>query len=162
MKLLMTLLLALISTVSVAATYLTELPDDMRVGPWVKIDPQGPRRGAPPTYMRFMVDPFHDSATATLEIVLSSPNTEPNGTAGYRLRRDGVDFVAENYIRHDGRRIVLDLPALKADEEVEFFVGWRDSPFPYDKVTARITTEHGTKTASWDNSDTTKLFPPGR
>jgi len=161
MKILMTLLLALITTVSVAATYLTDLPDDMHIGTRLKIYPQSPKRSAPPTYMRFVVDPFHDSATATLEIVLSSPNTEPNGTAGYRLRRDGVDLVAENYVRHSEHRIVLDLPALKADEEVEFLVGWRDSPFPYDKVTARITTEHDTKTASWASSDAVKLFPPG-
>ncbi len=162
MKTLMVILLLLITTVSTAATYLRDLPDDLYIGTRLKIYPQGPKRSAPPTYMRFVVDPFHDSVTATLEIVFSYPNTEPSGAVGYRLRRDGVDLVAENYVQHSGHRLVLDLPALKADEDVEFLIGWRDSELPYQSISAQLTTEQGKTSVSWTSRDRLTLFHSGR
>ncbi len=160
MKTLMVILLLLITSVSTAATYLRDLPDDLYIGTRLKIYPQGSKRSAPPTYMRFVVDPFHDSATATLEIVFSVPNTEPNGAVGYHLRRNGVDLVAENYVQHSGHHLVLDLPALKADEAVEFLIGWRDSEFPYQRISARLTTEQGKTSASWTSRHVLTRFLP--
>ncbi len=162
MKTLMVILLLLITPVTTAATYLRDRPDDLYIGTRLKIYPQGPKRSAPSTYMRFVVDPFHDSAMATLEIVFSVPNSEPSGAVGYHLRRDGADLVAENYIQHSGHRLILDLPALKADEAVEFLIGWRDSEFPYRHISARLTTEQGKTSVSWTNRDAVTLFPPGR
>jgi len=161
MKTLMVILLLLITPVSTAATYLQDLSDDLYIGTRLKIYPQGPKRSAPPTYLRFVVEPFHDSATATLEIVFSYPNTEPRGAVGYHLRRDGVDLVAENYVQHSGHRLVLDLPALKADEDVEFLIGWRDSEFPYQSISARLMTEQGKTSASWTSRDVLTRFLPG-
>ncbi|HHJ20449.1 MAG TPA: hypothetical protein ENJ84_11615 [Gammaproteobacteria bacterium] len=161
MKTLLPILLLLITSVSTAATYLRDLPDDLYIGTRLKIYPQAPKRSMPPTYMRFMIDSFHDSAAATLEIVFSVPNTEPNGAVGYHLRRDGVDLVAENYVQHSGHRLVLDLPALKADEAVEFLIGWRDSEFPYQRISARLTTEQGKTSASWTSRHVLTRFLPG-
>ncbi len=162
MKTFITLLLSFITTASTAATYFHELPDDMYIGTRLKIYPQCPGRHAPPAYMRFVVNPFHDSATATLVIEFTHPKTRPDDLIAYHLRRGGVDYIAENYLQRHGDRITLNLPSLKRDELIEFLVGWRGEEFPYQKVAALLTTEHGKKTASWTSRDMVNIFPPGR
>jgi len=160
MKVLLFFTLCFVVTMSTAATYFHELTGYASIGTTLKIVPQGGKRHGPPAYMRFVIVPFNDSAAATLEIGFSDPATEPNGSVGYSLRRDGIDLVAENYIQHGGNYITLDLPALKADEAIEFRIGWRGGGFPYRKVQALLTTEHGKKSASWVSREIVALFPP--
>lgn len=73
-----------------------------------------------------------------LVIDLKTPQTIDENTLSFKLKRNGYDFVAENYLEVVNGKYNLNIPDFKADEKLIFSVGFFRARTFHMKVKATL------------------------
>ncbi len=142
------LTIALLTTVSSSDTRqpIVDLKSAIE-GLWIQ--PSQFNTAGKPRFIRFVVIAYDYSDSGTLKIIFELPKNHSPQEPGYILKRDGIEYVAENFLYREGDNYHLNLPNLQKDERIEFSIGWVGaSPAEY-KISAVLKTDKRSKTAEW-------------
>lgn len=116
-------------------------------GLWISADRINPR--ATSGQFRFSIIPKVDTTAALLEILIEPPEGQYPEPVRFKLHDDGMEWpIAEN-VYQSGNQYFVYLPAMKANELVEFCLGLENINF---SKSALLTLDHSQKSAVWNGS----------